>query len=411
MIPMLAWRNIWRNRRRTLITLSSISLGLIVAIFFICLGNGVYSQMVNDAARTQAGHITIENAEYHDAPAIDLWVNNATGLRQRIESEISGVKYTKLLVLGQGVAQTSANSIGAALIGVEPSVEIRTSPLPEKIVEGRYLEDTDKGQAVIGADMARRLDLDIGKRLVITSNDSEGNLVNGLFRVVGIFKTGLMEANGYLVQVPIGELRKLFVMPEGSATQLGAILADHGEVPLKQRQIESLLGESTAVARTWEEVMPELASYIELDESSNLIFQALLILLILFTTFNTVLMSVIERRSEFASLLALGTETRLLKAQVVMESVFLGLIGCAIGAGTGLWLSLWTKQTGIDMTAMSQGTTEVSGFSFSPVVHPEPNFWIVAGPALLVFGATVLFSFLTLGRIRTDNIAGQLRAE
>jgi ABC-type lipoprotein release transport system permease subunit len=411
MVPTLAWRNIWRNRRRTWITLSSIALGLAVAIFFICLGNGVYTQMVNDAARTQAGHLTIEHPEYRRAPAVDYWVDDAEDLRRRVEKELEGVKRTKLLILGQGVAQTARNSIGAALVGVEPSTEEATSPLPEKVAEGRYLEDADEAMAVIGSDMARRLDLGLGKRLVITSNDADGNLVDGLFRVAGIFDTGQLEVDGYLVQVPIDELRKFYSMPQGSATQVGIILENHGAVMRKLDEAREMLrGEGVAVY-SWEEVMPELATYIQLDEGSNLVFQAFLLLLILFTTFNTVLMSVIERSREFASLLALGTEPRMLKAQVVTEALFLGFLGCLLGAGLGLGVSLWTKSTGIDMTALMGENTEISGFAVSTVVHPEPNALIVLGPSALVFIATVLFSFLTMGRIRNDNIAGMLRAE
>ncbi|MBW2052970.1 MAG: hypothetical protein JRF41_09355, partial [Deltaproteobacteria bacterium] len=110
MIVRLAWRSIWRNRRRTLITVSSIGLGLTCAIFFIAMADGVYVQLINDAVRMQAGHVTLEHPEYRDAPAIDLYLPDTRALRTQIEKMIN-VERTKLLILGQGVAKSGVGTV------------------------------------------------------------------------------------------------------------------------------------------------------------------------------------------------------------------------------------------------------------------------------------------------------------
>ena len=142
MLLRTAWRSIWRNRRRTLITVSSISLGLMIVIFFIALGDGIYYQLIDDAARMQAGHATIEHPGYRDAPAVDLWIENTGELREDLE-RVPDVELTKLLVLGQGVARSGRGSVGVAVMGVEPSVEARTSLLAKHVIKGNYLEDSD----------------------------------------------------------------------------------------------------------------------------------------------------------------------------------------------------------------------------------------------------------------------------
>ncbi|MBW2086702.1 MAG: ABC transporter permease, partial [Deltaproteobacteria bacterium] len=349
MLMKLAWRSIWRNRRRTLITVISIGLGLACAIFFISMADGVYVQLINDAVRMQAGHVTLEHPEYRDAPAIDLYLTGTNALRAQIEG-MAHVERTKLLILGQGVARSGAGTVGVAVMGVEPSVEAKTSPLVKNIISGRYLEDTDGSRVVVGSKLAERLHLREGKKLVLTTNDISGALTEELCRVAGIFETGAEEMDGYLVQTPIGFLRKLFNFPPDSATQLGVILNKPGAQKKVQKQIQSMRHNPPFAVRSWQEVMPELASYIKLDKGSNLVLQAILLFLILFTIFNTILMSVLERQKEFAIFKALGTPLSLMRGQLLMESFFLGLIGCFLGLLVGGLASYALQVWGFDIT-------------------------------------------------------------
>ena len=153
MIIQLAWRSIWRSRRRTFITVCSIGLGLTFAIFFISLGEGVYDQLIDQVVRMQAGYITLEHPEYREAPAIDLWIDIPERLRTDIE-ELKKVEKTKLIVFGQGIAKSGAGNVAAAIMGVEPSIEIQSSPLARNIVKGNYIEKGDNPLVVVGIEMA-----------------------------------------------------------------------------------------------------------------------------------------------------------------------------------------------------------------------------------------------------------------
>ena len=134
-ISRTAWRSIWRNCRRTLITVSSIAFGLSLALFFVAMAEGGYGQLINDAVRMYAGHVTVEHPLYEEAPAADLNVGNAGALRARI-ALLPGVVGSKSLVLGQGLVKTAAGAVGVAVMGVDPRLELEVSPLAGKIVRG-----------------------------------------------------------------------------------------------------------------------------------------------------------------------------------------------------------------------------------------------------------------------------------
>ncbi|MGD8502137.1 MAG: ABC transporter permease [Syntrophobacterales bacterium] len=408
MIVRLAWRSIWRNRRRTLITVLSIGFGLTCAIFFIAIGEGVYTQLIDQVVRMQAGHITLENPKYRDAPAVDLWIKAPESLRSQIES-LPQVERTKLIILGQGIARSGSGNVSATLMGIEPSVELETSPLARHMVDGRYLNDEDGPWVVIGSELAQRLKLGVGKKMVLTTNDAAGNLVDELCRVRGIFETGSVEIDGYFIQAPIEFARRLFGLPDQGVSQLGVIL----RVPEAQEsvlsEIQLLAAQDDIAVLPWQTVIPEIASYIKLDKGSNLIFQAILVFLILFTILNTILMSVLEREREFAILLALGTKPDQLRLQILLESFYLGLIGCALGLLLG-GLAAWIVQVwGIDLKSFLEEGFTISGFAVSTKMYARLTPGLLFGTTGLVLVATLILSLIPMRRATRLSIVDQLR--
>jgi len=397
MVPKLAWRSIWRNKRRTIITTISIALGLALAIFLLSLAEGGYAQMIRDGVRLQAGHITIEHIEYRNAPAIELYVKNPGELRGDIEA-IPGVEKTKLLIVGQGVALSVAGGVGVAIIGVEPAVELETSPIARRLIKGEYLTEYDEDYVVIGSGLARRLKLELNKKLVLQTSDTEGAIAQERYFVKGIYETGVDEIDGYLVQLPVNAARGLFLMPEGSVTQFGIILEDQNRMKKVLPQIRAMVNDPDTAVQTWRETMPELVAFMALDKGSNIIFQLILIGLILFTIFNTILMSVIERRREFAILLAIGTPPRQLMWQVLSESAFLGLIGVGFGMLIGGLYSYYCQVHGLDMSSFLEEGISVSGLVMDTNIYARVTSKILLGSGSLVFFATLLLSFIPMRR-------------
>ncbi len=408
MIVRLAWRSIWRNKRRTLITMTSISLGLTIAIFFTALVEGVFRQVVNEAIRMQAGHITLENPEYQTSPAVDLRIGGVENLRRRIEG-IEAVEQTKLLIWGQGVANSGAGGVGVMVMGVEPSVEMKTSPLAQDIVAGAYLADSDDRMVVLGGHLAEQLKLKLGSKIVLTTNNAQGQLVEELCRVKGIFRTGSDEIDGYLIQIPATFARRVFGLGDDEATQLGVILKRPGDQAVVIDAITPMVAGKDIAVLPWQSILPEVASFIRLRRTSNGVFQGLLFVIILFTILNTLLMSVIEREREFAVLLALGTPVRQLKGQLFVESACIaclgGLAGMVLGGSLALALQIW----GLDLASIMPKGVTISGFAVSTTIHanltPPILYWIGG----IVLGATLLLSFMPMRRITQVHIAETLR--
>lgn len=408
MIIRLAWRSLWRNKRRTVITVCSIALGLTFAIFFIALAEGAYEQMIEQMVRIQSGHITLEHPEYRQAPSVDLWITVPPQLRSEVE-KWRDVEETKLVILGQGIVKSGAGNMATAIMGVEPSVEKASSPVARNLITGKYLEASDKSQVVVGSEMAERLKLAVGKKLVIATNDVTGTLVEELCRVKGIFRTGSEEIDAYFIQMPIDFARRLFHLPREGATQMGVILKDPGAQKRVMKRIKDRLDDRPISVLSWQEVMPDVATYIKMDKGSNLIFQAILIFLILFTIFNTLSMSVLERQREFAMLLAVGTTARRLRLQVFAETVFLGVIGCVAGLFFGGLAVVYGHVYGINLSAIMGESVNISGFALSSRMYTKLSFGIFFGSAVTVLAATLLLGLIPVRRATRISIVDTLR--
>ncbi len=403
----ISWRSIWRNRRRTWITLSAIAFGLALAVFFIAFADGVYNQLIGDATRIQGGHFTLEHPEYRDAPGVDLFLGDVAERRARIEA-IEGVAGTKALVLGQGVAKSGSGAVGVAVMGVEPSIEAKTSPLARKMTAGAFLEDGDRRKVVIGTKLAERLRLEVGKKLVITTNDSSGEIVEELFRVKGTFELGSDEVDAYMVQIPLGFAQKLYGLGDDDATQLAVLLADADSRPAVMAAAREFIPDGVAL-RTWEEVMPDLANYIRVDRGGNRILQGIVVFLSLFTIFNTILMSVLERTSELAMQLALGVSASLLRVQIVVESALLGSLGSSLGVFLGGALGYWMQVEGLDISRFYGEGVDVSGFAIDTIVHADVTLELLVSMWLTVFSATIVLSLIPGRQISKIAVADALR--
>ena len=401
----IAWRSLWRHRRRTLITLSSIVMSLAIAAYFITLADGMYGQMLHGVLRMQAGHVTVEQAEYQDAPAVDLVVAGERELREQVDA-LEGVENTKSIVLGQGIASTGAGTEAVAIAGVEPKVEASISPLVGRIRSGSYL-DGELRSAVVGEELARRLELAVGDKLVLSGNDRSGQLTQEMLRVRGIFSTGALEMDAHYVQVPIDFARRLYGMGPDEATQVGVVIANPHRQDEVLAAVAPIAAEHRAVALPWQEILPELSTFMRIDKGANYVFQVFIIVMAMFTIFNTLLMSVLERKREFAVMLAVGTPPSRVKAQVFTEAAIMGLLGVVAGLALGA-LAAWGTD-GYDLSAQMPGGFDVGGFLVEPrlnmQVDPSTFAWLGAGSLV----AILLMAVVPMFRIDSINVTEAFR--
>ena len=166
LILKIAWRSIWRNKRRTFISLFSILIATCIPTFFVCIAWGFYAGLVDDVARLMAGHVTYEHVEYRNSPSNDLWVDDIQTINN-ILNDNDEVVSTKQIVNLQGVAHTAKGAVGVSLMGIEPLKEITISFLPESIVAGEYLSQGDGRWVIVGTKLAERLNIKVGKNLFL----------------------------------------------------------------------------------------------------------------------------------------------------------------------------------------------------------------------------------------------------
>jgi len=386
----LAWRNLWRNKRRTLITISSICFGLVLALVFIGLGDGTYGTMIDSAARLGSGHITLENRDYRMSLSTRLTLHSINEVVKRFKGlrEIEGWAPR---ILGQAMLSTSYGSVGAAFIGIDPEREKGTTLFIEKIIEGTYLEDSEGRGALIGSKMAERLKVSIGSKMVITANNLQGEIAGELLKVVGIFETGSEMIDGYVFQIPLDRARKLLGMNQEEVTQLAIFLDNQRDTDRVIEKLKQNLSHFKEVAvLSWREVMPELASYVELDGSSNYIFQIIIFIIIAAGILNTILMSVLERQFEFGVLLCLGMNPLNLLFLVLTEALLLGLLGVATGSVLGLACNHYFTVKGFNLTLLTSEDVDISGVALDPVLYANlyPEHLIIT--VVLVFLMTIL---------------------
>ena len=410
LISKIGWRSIWSYKRRTLISLFSIVIGTGIPIFFVCIAWGFYAGLIDDVARLMSGHITYEHVEYRNSPSNDLWVDDIQKIDQTLNNN-SEILTTKQIVNLQGVAHTAKGSVGISLMGVEPEKEIIISFLPENIIEGKYLSKGDERWVVVGQKLAKNLNIDIGKKFVFTTNNVDGELTEELFRVKGVFKTGSKEIDGHFVQSDIGIARKVAGLSNDDVSQLGIIVKNPDNHENFIKDLQKSVAKNSGVFLSWQKIMPDVATTIRMDRTAISSFMIMLVVIVLFTMFSTILMSTLERKREFASLLALGAQQIELKIQIFLETIFFGLIACPLGALLGISLAKWVE--GYDMMDVVGGKTEdmtVGGFGMDTIITPLFSLPLILQISIFFFFAVQLLSILPIYLISRISITDELRS-
>ena len=410
LITKIGWRSIWRNKRRTLISLFSIIIGTGIPIFFVCIAWGFYAGLIDDVTRLMSGHITYEHVEYRNSPSNDLWVDDIHKINKTLNNNAE-VLSTKQIVNLQGVAHTAKGSVGISLMGIEPEKEIAISFLPETVIEGNYLSKGDGRWVVVGYQLAKNLNVSVGKKFVFTTNDIKGELVEELFRVKGIFKTGSKEIDGHFVQSDIEIARKISGLGSDDVSQLGIIVKNPDTHENFLQDLQKSLAKNNGVFLSWQKIMPDVATTIRMDRTAISSFMIMLVVIVLFTMFSTILMSTLERKREFASLLAIGTQQKELKIQIFIETIFFGLIACPLGALLGIGIAKWVE--GYDMMNVvggKAGDMSVGGFGMDTIITPLFSAPLILQISIFFFLAVQLLSILPMYFISRISITDELRS-
>jgi ABC-type lipoprotein release transport system permease subunit len=388
-MTVMAWRNLWRNRRRTLLTLSSIAFGVFLAVIFTGMQDRNWTDMINLAARLGAGHVTLQHPGYLEAPTLSKTIERTGALRESALAE-PGVTRAVERIVGQAMLATARESRGAGFIAFDPVAEDTTTLTPlGSIVEGELFTSGQDGGLILGERLAGNLGVELGNKVVYTMTDRSGEIVSGLARVSGIVRTGAPSVDRGLSLLPIDAVREVLGYADDEATQVAAFVDDQRRADQVANALNAEAGDNFT-AHPWHEVQRELAAFIALKVGGARFMEALIAVLVAAGIFNTLFVSVMERLREFGIMIAIGWNPGRLFRLVLLESAWLGVLGL-VAAALVTALPYWYLNTqGIDASSMMGENTEVSGVSMPTTFYVSifPVHAVVIAVAALV--ATLL---------------------
>tara|TARA_R110001592_G_scaffold295594_2_gene565821 strand:- start:182249 stop:183481 length:1233 start_codon:yes stop_codon:yes gene_type:complete len=350
-ITTLAWRNLWRNYRRTLIMLLAIALGVWAMIFMSALMRGMTDQMVRNGLNTLPGEVQIHHLNYRRDPSVVNSMAPPEGALLDVLERPPVVAWAGRVRV-PAVISSERGSRSVLLLGVDPAAEEALGSLPAEILEGRMLEGVDDRGLVIGASLARRLETELGKRVVIMSQDPDNNVVDRGARVVGIYRARLQGSEDRFVYAGRAVLQEMLGIGE-QLSEIALTGDDYRHVDDWYPQIVAAAGSELEVM-SWTQLDGFLSSMLATQDGFTLVFMIVVFLVLSFGLVNTLVMAVFERVREIGLMQALGMRPGLILGQILLESLYLLCLGLALGNLLAL-ATILPLASGIDISGVAEG--------------------------------------------------------
>ena len=367
----IAWRNIWRNPRRTMIMLTAMIIGIWSMIFLGGLMRGMMVGMINNGISTLTGDIQIHAKGYRDDPSIEYFMPDLKGIEKTINKILPrGSRYTSRIRVN-AIAANARHSTGVTMVGIHPVKEPGVSFIgPGAVVQGRYLVPGNNNGILIGRAMAEKFGTKTGHKIILMSENIHHDIASKAFIIKGIFKAEMQSTEKHFVFVTSSSARHMLKLAKG-ASEISIILPNHKGDKKIAWNLRQAIPDSYEI-HTWQELLPILTSYLKMFDGFMYIWFLVIFIAMGFGIVNTTLMAVYERMKEFGLLKALGMRPWLIIRSVLLESFMLLVIGTAIGNCMGFLTIHFLSITGINLTSLSAGA-EFAGLSriIYPVLYPK----------------------------------------
>jgi len=384
MLPVLirlAWRYLWRNHRRTIVMLSAISIGAWAMIFMTALTRGMVDQMITDGISVLPGHVQLHNPEYLDDPSITNRVS-LTDADLATRYADAGFEAWASRVRVPAVITSERESRGVTLLGIDPMAERDFSFVDYDQVDGRFLESPDDTGVVIGAKLADTLDTEVGKRIVLMSQDPDNEIADRGFRVVGLFHANMETYEDTYAFIGKKTAQKMLRIGD-TTTEVVFFGDDYRNVEPTYEKVAAAVDDSMRVSR-WTEVDTYLGTMLSVMDGFMLIWVIVIFLALSFGLVNTLVMAVFERVREIGLMLALGMKPASILGQIIIESMMLLAVGLLIGDALA-WLTVKPLESGIDISVVAKG---MEMFGASSVLYPKLHMddVILSNVVVLILG-------------------------
>jgi ABC-type lipoprotein release transport system permease subunit len=392
---ILAWKNIWRNRRRSLVILASTALGLAAGLVAVGMMTGMYDAMISSAINRGLGDLQVHASAWKAEESIECFLPAPDSLLRAIRAD-PGVRSCAGHTRIEAMISSPTTSSGVQIIGIDPEEESRVTAIGTSLREGTYLDR--QNVVVIGEKLAGKLKLKLRSRVVLSFAGLDGAILYGAFRVSGIYRTDASTFDAVNVFVRQQDLSPLL----GAAAPIHEIIvrtrANTDPLQVRSRLQSAMPG--GVVIETWKDISPELKLTVESSDLVNIILLAIILFALLFGLTNTLLMSVLDRIRDFGVLLAVGMFRRRLFAMILLESVLLSLTGGVIGVVVGWGVTDFFHARGIDLSAVSAG---LSAYGIPTMLYPfiRPSVYgLLAGMVLATSMLAALYPAVKAVRLK-----------
>jgi len=381
----MAWRNIWRNKRRTLLTIGAITFAGLLLVFMLSFQFGSYETMINASVTIHTGHLQIQARAYHQKQNIRFVISNPEKIAAVVE-KIRQVAAFTYRGLNFSLISSQNRTYGALVTGIDPGREAKVSRLKSLVRQGTFLTAGDTDQALIGRLLAKNLRVGIGDELTVIGQGRDGSIAATVLKIKGIFNSGIDDFDRAAIQIPLKTFQEVYAM-NGTIHEVVIMANSLSDVDAIKKtlhtELAALTTENDLAILDWNELMPGLRQSIEMDLISGLIFYLLLLVVVAFSILNTFLMAIFERTREFGVLMAIGTSPGRLTKVLLIESMTMTGIGIAGGIIIGCLLTLYFQVQGVDISGASE---LLSQFGITGRIYPRLS-WIsaISGPLAVLF--------------------------
>ncbi|QYA26455.1 ABC transporter permease [Gramella sp. MT6] len=364
MLFQIAWRNIWRNTSRSLVVVSSIIIGIWAGIFILSFSWGMYKNNINESVYKQLSHIQIHDPDFKQEMDPRFIIPDSDSILEQLESD-SRIASVSSRVIATGMITSTTTASGVTIYGINPVSETKQIGLGQNLIEGAYFGSGKDNEILIGQKLSKKHKLKLKSKVVLTFTDVNSEIVSAAFRVGGIYRSKNISLDEVNVYVKKEHLRNLLDLKPSETNEIAILIKDEEQLDSITNYNKTLV--PNAKIEDWRQLAPELDLIIESFNLYTYIISGLILLALTCGIVNTMLMSVLERIRELGMLMAIGLNKRKIFFMIMLETIYLTLIGCPIGLLMG-WLTVTILgRTGIDMSMFSEG---LASYGFSSMIYP-----------------------------------------
>ena len=375
MLFQIAWRNIWRNKSRSLVVISSIIIGVWAGIFILAFSWGMYKNNIDETVFKQLSHIQIHHPTFIEENDSKFTISNIDTIVGQLQAD-NRIAAISSRVISTGMISSPTTASGVKIYGIDPLSEVRQIALDESVREGAYFNSGKENEILIGEKLAKKLKIKLKSKVVLTFTNVQSELVSGAFRVGGIYRSKNISLDAVNVYVKQDHLRQLLELKPSESNEIAILVKDEEQLDAVKNYSRTVV--SKGKIEDWKELSPELGMIIESFNLYTYILTGIILLALTFGIINTMLMSVLERIRELGMLMAIGLNKRKIFLMIMLETFYLTLVGSPLGLLIG-WLTVTLLgKIGINISMFSEG---LASYGFSSIIYPaldSQNYFIIA---------------------------------